>query len=91
MTSEQRKKHRKKRIIEYAERIGNITKTCRYFGAARSTFYSRFQTGLAHAPSLAYFVGSCRKEMISRIFERRPDRVAFTISTEWEDLDDPLC
>jgi hypothetical protein len=37
MTHEQREIHRKKRILEYAERIGNINKTCRYFGVARST------------------------------------------------------
>ncbi len=37
MTNDQREIHRKKRIIEYAERIGNVHKTCRYFGVARST------------------------------------------------------
>jgi transposase InsO family protein len=25
--------------LEYADRVGNINKTCRYFGVARSTFY----------------------------------------------------
>ncbi len=39
MTNDQRAIHRKKRIIEYADRIGNVHKTCRYFGVARSTFY----------------------------------------------------
>jgi len=39
MTNNQREIHRKKRILEYAERVGNINKTCRYFGVARSTFY----------------------------------------------------
>jgi len=39
MTHDKREIHRKKRIIEYAERIGNINKACRYFGVARSTFY----------------------------------------------------
>jgi transposase-like protein len=39
MTRDQREIHRKKRIIEYAERIGNINKACRYFGIARSSFY----------------------------------------------------
>ena len=39
MTNDQREVHRKKRILEYAERVGNINKTCRYFGVARSTFY----------------------------------------------------
>ena len=39
MTNEQREIHRKKRVLEHAERIGNVNKTCRYFGVARSTFY----------------------------------------------------
>ena len=39
MTHDQREIHRKKRILEYAERVGNINKTCRTFGVARSTFY----------------------------------------------------
>ena len=39
MTHEEREIHRKKRILEHAERVGNINKTCRYFGVARSTFY----------------------------------------------------
>ena len=39
MTHEQREIHRKKRVIEYAESIGNVRKACRYFGIARSTFY----------------------------------------------------
>jgi hypothetical protein len=36
MTHDQREIHRKKRIIEQAERIGNVKKACRYFGVARS-------------------------------------------------------
>ena len=39
MTRDQREIHRKKRVLEYAERIGSINKACRYFGVARSTFY----------------------------------------------------
>ena len=39
MTHDQREIHRKKRVLEYAERIGNIRKACPYFGVARSTFY----------------------------------------------------
>jgi hypothetical protein len=39
MTNDQREIHRKKRVLEYAERIGNINKACRYFGVARSSFY----------------------------------------------------
>jgi len=39
MTNEQREIHRKKRVLEHAERIGNVNKICRYFGVARSTSY----------------------------------------------------
>ncbi len=39
MTHDQREIRRKKRVLEYAERIGNIKKACRYFGVARSSFY----------------------------------------------------
>ncbi len=39
MTSDQREIHRKKRVLDYAERIGNINKACRHFGIARSSFY----------------------------------------------------
>ncbi len=39
MTRDQREIHRKKRVLEYAERIGNFNKACRYFGVARSSFY----------------------------------------------------
>jgi hypothetical protein len=39
MTKDQREIHRKKRVLEYAERIGNINKACRYFEVARSSFY----------------------------------------------------
>jgi len=39
MTNDQREIHRKKRVLEYADKIGNINKTCRYFGIARSSFY----------------------------------------------------
>ena len=37
MTNEQREIHRKKRVLEHAERMGNVNKTCRYFGVASST------------------------------------------------------
>ena len=39
MTNEQREIRRKKRVLEYAEEIGNVRKACRYFGIPRSTFY----------------------------------------------------
>lgn len=30
---------RKKRVFAYAEQVGNIAKSCRYFGISRETFY----------------------------------------------------
>ena len=39
MTEFQREIKRKKRVIEYAEKNGNIKIACRRFGIARSTFY----------------------------------------------------
>ena len=39
MTNEQREIKRKKRVLEYAKRHGNINITHRHFGTARSTFY----------------------------------------------------
>ena len=39
MTEEKREIRRKKRVLEYAEKIGNNNTACRRFGIARSTFY----------------------------------------------------
>ncbi|MGW8325787.1 MAG: helix-turn-helix domain-containing protein [Desulfobacterales bacterium] len=30
---------RKSRVLSYAKQIGNISKTCRYFGISRQTYY----------------------------------------------------
>ena len=39
MTSDEKEIKRKLRILKHAEHRGNIRKTCRYFGIARSLFY----------------------------------------------------
>ena len=39
MNKAQRDIRRKTRVLEHAARIGNVRKTCRYFGVARSGFY----------------------------------------------------
>ena len=39
MTEEKREIRRKKRVLEYAEKFGNINTTCRRFGIARSTLF----------------------------------------------------
>ena len=39
MTSDQREIRRKLRILEHAEATGKVSKTCRYFGIGRASFY----------------------------------------------------
>ena len=35
----ERETQRRLRVLKHAEEYGNIRRTCRYFGLARSTFY----------------------------------------------------
>ena len=39
MNEEQRLVQKRLRVLEHAQKIGNVRKTCRYFGIARSSFY----------------------------------------------------
>ena len=39
MTKAQRDIKRKLRVLKYAQEIKNISKTCRYFGISRQTYY----------------------------------------------------
>ncbi|MBU2934629.1 MULTISPECIES: integrase core domain-containing protein [Pacificibacter] len=39
MTNEERDIQRKLRVLQHAEKIGNVRKACRYFGIGRSSFY----------------------------------------------------
>lgn len=39
MNQDQREIQRKLRVLEHADRIGSIAKTCRYFGIGRASFY----------------------------------------------------
>ena len=39
MNKDQREIQRKLRILRYAEDIGHVAKTCRYFGIGRSSIY----------------------------------------------------
>ena len=39
MTRDQHEIRRKLRILEHAEKIGDVSKTCRYFGIGRASFY----------------------------------------------------
>jgi transposase-like protein len=39
MGPKEREIKRRLRVLEHAEKIGNVRMTCRYFGLSRSTFY----------------------------------------------------
>jgi len=39
MNEEQRLVQKRLRVLEHAKITGNVRKTCRYFGIARSSFY----------------------------------------------------
>jgi transposase InsO family protein len=59
MTKDQREIQRKLRILRYAEEIGHVAKTCRYFGIGRTSFYrwrkdyaERGEAGLINAPPI---------------------------------------
>ena len=43
MLQAEREIQRKLRILRHAEQIGDVSKTCRYFGIGRASFY-RWQT-----------------------------------------------
>ena len=48
MNADQRETRRKLRILQHAERIGDVSKTCRYFGVGRASFYRWRQAYLRH-------------------------------------------
>ena len=59
MTQDRREIQRKLRIFRYADEIGHVAKTCRYFGVGRSSFCrwrqayeARGEAGLINAPPL---------------------------------------
>ena len=39
MNEEQRLVQERLRVLEHAQKTGNLRKTCRYFGIGRSSFY----------------------------------------------------
>ena len=39
MTDDQREIRRKLRVLEHAEQSGDVSRTCRYFGVGRASFY----------------------------------------------------
>ena len=59
MNKDQREIQRKLRILQHAEAIGSVVKTCRYFGISRSGFYrwkdayaKDGEAGLINRPSI---------------------------------------
>ncbi len=59
MNKDQREVQRKLRILQHAEEIGSVVKTCRYFGISRSGFYrwrdayaKNGEAGLINRPSI---------------------------------------
>ena len=61
MTNDQREIRRKLRILQHAEKTGSVSKTCRYFGIGRASFYwwrhiyrERGEAGLANARSVPH-------------------------------------
>jgi transposase InsO family protein len=61
MTNQQREIRRKLRILRHADKIGDVSKTCRYFGIGRASFYrwrqayaDRGEAGLANARSVPH-------------------------------------
>ena len=48
MTDGQREIRRKLRVLEHAELSGDVSKTCRYFGVGRASFYRWRQAHLTH-------------------------------------------
>ena len=59
MNKDQREIGRKLRILRYAEEIGHVAKTCRYFGIGRASFYrwrkayaEHGEAGLINAPPI---------------------------------------
>ena len=48
MKADEREIRRKRRVLEHADKSGNVAKTCRYFGIPRSSFYRWRNVFLEH-------------------------------------------
>lgn len=71
MDWEQREVVRKKRVLDHAQRTGNVWRTCRYFGVARSTFYLWKQAHEKHGDA-----GLVRKKPVAKSHPNQtPDEV----------------
>ena len=61
MNNDQREVCRKLRILQHADKIGDVSKTCRYFGIGRASFYrwrqahqNNGEAGLTNARSVPH-------------------------------------
>ena len=79
MNEEQRLVQKRLRVLEHAQKTGNVHKTCRYFGIARSSFYrwkSAFdrdgESGLVNKPRVAKnHPNQLSKEVVDRVLYLR--------------------
>ena len=46
MNQDEKEIKRKLRVIRHAQQSGNVSKTCRYFGVGRASFYRRLTSCL---------------------------------------------
>ena len=71
MDNETREIRRKLRVLQHAERIGNINKACRYFGVSRSNFYIWRARYRAEGEE-----GLRRRKATHRRYNQTPDHIA---------------
>ena len=79
MNEEQRLVQKRLRVLEHAQKTGNVRKTCRYFGIARSSFYrwkrafdSDGESGLVNKPRVARnHPNQLSKEVVDRVLYLR--------------------
>jgi hypothetical protein len=99
MTEDQRETRRKKRVLEYAEKHGNIRTTCRRFGIARSTFYrwrDRYrecgEAGLARRrPRTHNYPNKTPDEVVEKILHLRRTYHMGPIRIVWQSIGSSGC
>ena len=80
MNEEQRLVQKRLRVLEHAQKTGNVRKTCRYFGIGRSSFYrwkSAFdregEAGLVNKPRVARnHPNQLSREVVDRVLLQIP-------------------
>ena len=79
MNAEQRLVQKRSRLLEHAKKTGNVRRTCRYFGIARSSFYRwnraydrDGESGLVKKPRVARnHPNQLSKEVVDRVLYLR--------------------